>query len=305
MSPRVLSKPIKNLVLVVRSGHPQVEQISADLVHFLKRDQRVHLALCTTTEDAASWPDNIDLVIVLGGDGTILRTCRHMGRQQLPMLGLNLGRLGFLADLSPPELYEQFDSLLKGDYVIERQLMFECRLSRNGHVIEDSLGLNEVAIHAGGALRLLHVELSINDEHVATYGCDGLIVSTPIGSTAHNLAAGGPILRQGIEAFCITPICPHTLTNRPLVDRADGVYKLGVPHAPHGTTLVIDGQIKRPLEPGDEITVTGANVSCLLTRMPSHSYYRTLHQKLGWALLPYAPGSPGKNFDITADDDNK
>jgi NAD+ kinase len=144
------------------------------------------------------------------------------------------------------------------------------------------LGLNEVAVMTGAALRILQVHLAIDGVDVTTYSCDGLIVSTPVGSTAHSLAAGGPLLRQDLQAFVITPISPHTLTNRPLVDRADCVYTLSLPEVPDGATAVIDGQIKVPLQSGDRVEVRKAPVNFQLARLADHSYYATLHAKLGW-----------------------
>ena len=148
------------------------------------------------------------------------------------------------------------------------------------------MGLNETAILSAASLRMLGVRLSIDGEPVTTYSCDGLIVSTPVGSTAHSLSAGGPILRQDLQAFVITPIAPHTLTNRPLVDGADCVYTLTVPEVPEGVMLVIDGQVKLPLVEGDVVEVRRAPVTFKLARSPGHSYYDTLHRKLGWGGQP-------------------
>lgn len=152
---------------------------------------------------------------------------------------------------------------------------------------EAHLGLNEIAVLAGASLSMIEVDLSIDGELVTTYSGDGLIISTPVGSTAHSLSAGGPLLRQNLEAFVITPICPHTLTNRPLVDRADCTYELAVPRAPEGVTLVIDGQIKEPLRAGDRVLLRRADVTFQLARLPGHSYYKTLHRKLGWGGQPH------------------
>jgi NAD+ kinase len=138
---------------------------------------------------------------------------------------------------------------------------------------------------------MLQIHLAIDGKDVTTYGCDGLIVSTPVGSTAHSLAAGGPILRQDLQAFVITPISPHTLTNRPLVDSADCVYTLTLPDPPEGATLVIDGQIKLPLRRGDRIEVRKAPVNFLFARLADHSYYATLHDKLGWGGQPTNGGT--------------
>jgi NAD+ kinase len=134
---------------------------------------------------------------------------------------------------------------------------------------------------------MVDIELEIDREKVTTYSGDGLIVSTPVGSTAHSLSAGGPILRQDLQAFVITPVCPHTLTNRPLVDDAACEYVMRVPQAPPGVTLVIDGQIKRPFAPGDTVAVRRAPVAFQLARIPGHSFYGTLHRKLGWWGQPH------------------
>ena len=175
--------------------------------------------------------------------------------------------------------------------------MFECELrsGASGAPPQQFLGLNEIVISSAAALQMIDVHLKINGEAVTTYSGDGLIVSTPVGSTAHSLSAGGPILRQDLQAFVITPICPHTLTNRPLVDSADCVYELSLPEIPDGVTLVIDGQIKLPLQSRDVVTIRRAAVSFQMARLPGHSYYGTLHKKLGWGGQPrYWQGGLGK-----------
>lgn len=228
-----------------------------------------------------------DLVIVLGGDGAILRACRQMGEHQLPVLGVNHGRLGFLADLSPQEFRDNFHRIIHREYHVVEYLMFECRLGDDENPRREVfLGLNEVVVSSGASLRMVDVHLEINGEPVTTYSSDGLIVGTAVGSTGHSMSAGGPILRQDLQAFVITPICPHTLTNRPLVDSADCVFRLEVPRAPEGTMLVIDGQIRRPISERDFIEVTRAPVSFRMAKVPGSSYYATLHRKLGWGGRP-------------------
>ena len=274
------------LALTSRSDGEVVESVRASLIDFLSGQPGVKLAVFGSPDELKLGRRQTDLVIVLGGDGTILRTCRQLGSHQRPLLGVNLGRLGFLADLSPSEFQEKFPRILAREYQIIEHLMFECRLMRADGSQQKYLGLNEVCVHAGGALRILHLDLAIDGEPVTTYRCDGLIVSTPVGSTAHSLGAGGPLLRQDLQAFVITPICPHTLTNRPLVDRADCIYLLTAPEFPSGATLVVDGQVKEPLRDGDRIEIRKAPVSFQLARLPDHSYYATLHRKLGWGGQP-------------------
>jgi NAD+ kinase len=257
---------------------------------FLKAQPQLTIVAVDSGQELDFSSLTADLVVVLGGDGAILRACRQMGARQMPILGVNLGRLGFLADLSPQEFRENFEKVLERRYHVVEHLMFECAVTAGGGGRQTFLGLNDVVVSSGAALRMIDVKLAIDDEPVATYSGDGLIVSTPVGSTAHSLSAGGPILRQDLQAFVITPICPHTLTNRPLVDSADCVYTLTAPEAPEGTMLVIDGQIKRPLGPGDRIDIRRAPVTFQMSKVPDSSYYTTLHRKLSWGGQPnYSP----------------
>lgn len=274
------------LALTSRSDGHEVESIRASAIEFLQKQPGVKLSVFGSPDELGLEPLHTDIVIVLGGDGTILRTCRALGSSQVPILGVNLGTLGFLADLSPDEFQDKFPRILAREYQVVDHLMLECLLHHADGTTEKYLGLNEVSVLAGSALRILHINLAIDGEPVTTYRCDGLIVSTPVGSTAHSLAAGGPILRQDLQAVVITPISPHTLTNRPLVDRANCLYTLTSPEFPQGATLVIDGQIKQLLSPGDRIEIRKAPVCFQLARLPDHSYYATLHRKLGWGGQP-------------------
>jgi NAD+ kinase len=225
---------------------------------------------------------NADLAIVLGGDGSILRAAHQMGRKQLPVLAVNLGRLGFLADLSPDELPGALEDLCAGKLQCIEHLMFECQVERDGKILHEALGLNEVAVHAGPPYSILEIDLYVDSELVTTYSCDGLIVSTPVGSTAHSLSAGGPILRQSMQAFVISPISPHTLTNRPVVESADHVYELVVSRPNPATAVVVDGHVLCTLTSTDRVRVEPAQVRFRLLRAAGHSYYRTLREKLGW-----------------------
>ena len=225
---------------------------------------------------------DFDLAVVVGGDGSILRAARRMGRRQRPVVGVNLGKLGFLADLSPTEFVAQLPTLCCGRLPIVEHLMYECTLLRDDAAARHVVGLNEVAILAGEPFALLDVQLYVDAELVTTYSCDGLIVATPVGSTAHSLSAGGPILRKDLQAFVICPISPHTLTNRPVVDSAQRVYELVVasPHA--GTAVVADGRLLDNLQRGDRVRVQRSEAKFQLVSLPGHSDYRTLREKLGW-----------------------
>jgi NAD+ kinase len=160
--------------------------------------------------------------------------------------------------------------------------MFECQHVRADGTAQRQLGLNELAIVAGAPFTMLDVHLCVDAESVTTYSCDGLIISTPVGSTAHNLSAGGPILRKDLQAFVISPISAHTLTNRPVVDSADRVYEFQVAEPLPGTSVVVDGRLLGSLQPGDRVRVTRSESQFQLIEVPGHGYYRTLREKLGW-----------------------
>lgn len=223
-----------------------------------------------------------DLAFVFGGDGSILRAAIQMAYRQAPVLGVNLGKLGFLADLSPGDVLALLPDIIAGKFRVVEHLMYRCRVERAGQIVFDRLGLNEVAVLAGPPFAMLEVHLYVDSELATTYSCDGLIVSTPIGSTAHNLSAGGPILRKDVQAFVISPISPHTLTNRPVVDTAERIYELVVPKPHAGTSLVVDGRVWGILQPGDRVRIERAAPSFKLVEMPGRGYYRTLREKLGW-----------------------
>jgi len=245
-------------------------------------EQHVDVVLCDLELRDGLKNIDADLAIVFGGDGSILRAAHRMGYHQLPVLGCNLGRLGFLAAFLADELLAVLPEICSGKFAVVEHLMFECRVLRDGKILHEQLGLNETAVFAGPPFRMLDIQLYVDSELVTTYSCDGLIVATPVGSTAHSLSSGGPILRKDLQAFVISPISPHTLTNRPVVDSADRVFELSVPVANEGTTVVVDGQALCQLQPQDRVRIGRAAPRFKLVEVAGHSYYRTLREKLGW-----------------------
>ncbi|MCC7474688.1 MAG: NAD(+)/NADH kinase [Pirellulales bacterium] len=224
-----------------------------------------------------------DLAVVLGGDGSILRAAHQLGNRQRPVLGVNLGRLGFLAALHPEQLDQALPEIAAGEHQVIEHLMLECTVVRAGKALYHSLSLNEVAVLAGPPFAMVEIQLYVDEELATTYSCDGLIVSTPIGSTAHCLSAGGPILRNDLQAVVILPISPHTLTHRPVVDSADRTIELAVP-APHdGTSLVVDGRVLGRLEATDRVRIVRSISPFRMVAVRGQHYYRTLHDKLGWS----------------------
>jgi NAD+ kinase len=232
-----------------------------------------------------------DLTLVLGGDGAILRAARQMGYSQAPVLGVNLGRLGFLADVSPDELRTRFPQVVQGDYHTTKHLMFECQVE-GPEGSRTYLGLNEIAVQSGPPFHMIDLDLMIDGETVSCYAGDGLIISTPVGSTAHSLSAGGPILGQELSAFVITPISPHSLTSRPVVESADKTYTIILRRADDGAMLVVDGQEHLQLSVEHRVTLRRAPVEFRLVKVPGRTYYQTLRDKLRWGMPPNYRAEP-------------
>jgi NAD+ kinase len=223
-----------------------------------------------------------DFAIVLGGDGSILRAATRMEDSQIPVLGVNLGKLGFLADVNPCDVEPALRSTDQGEFSLIDHLMLQLQIFRGDEMIAEKTGLNEVAILGGPPFDIQQLDLLVDGIPATSYSCDGLIISTPVGSTAHNLSAGGPILRKDLQAFVISPISPHTLTVRPIVDTADRVYELVAADPNESACVVLDGQIVTKLQAGDRVRVSRAKSIFQLIEVSGNNYYRTLREKLGW-----------------------
>jgi len=267
-------------VLLVDGSRQALADRAADLRSIIER----HLEVAAAVDDFSQpLPQvNADLAIVFGGDGSMLRAAGQMGFDQLPVLGVNLGRLGFLADIQPEELDDILPQIVAGECRVVSHLMFECSVWRDGRELSRTLGLNEAEVLAGPPFSMIEVELYVDALLATTYSCDGLIVSTPVGSTAHNLAAGGPIMQKSLQMFVVAPICPHTLTNRPVVDGADHVYELAVPKPNEGTSLLVDGKLLGHVMAEDRIRIERSTAEFKLIEVRGRGYYRTLREKLGW-----------------------
>lgn len=271
------------------ANRPGVREETERLLPFLREHCEVGVVDLNQERDLAGEP--ADLALVLGGDGAILRAARQMAYRQAPVLGVNLGRLGFLADLRPDELRACFPAVVAGEYRVTHHLMYECVIETPG-ASRTILGLNEVVIRSGPPFHMIELELSVQGETVSRVSGDGLILSTPIGSTGHSLSAGGPILSQDLSAFVLTPLCPHTLTARPVVDSADKVYTVTPGPRSDGAMLVVDGQETLPLTPAHRVTVRRAPVTFQLIKVAGRSYYQTLRDKLRWGEPPNYRSEP-------------
>jgi NAD+ kinase len=241
----------------------------------------------------------VDLVVALGGDGTFLRASRLAVGTDIPVLGVNLGRLGFLTAVPDAELEEGLDAVMRGEAMLERRFRLRARIEGTqggGHEADGSPGdrdfyaLNDIVVHTTGAARVTPLTLSIGEggdlEEVGSFAADGVIVSTPTGSTAYSMSAGGPIIVPEVEAVVVTPICPHSLSVRPLVvpsHRTVSVASLD-PDADHHVT--VDGQVVHQMAPGDRVVVERDERLMTLVRMPGQTFFRTMQRKLNWAVRP-------------------
>jgi NAD+ kinase len=270
------------------ASRPGVKEEADRLLPFLRENAEIVLVDLEQKADLTGL--TADIALVLGGDGAILRAARQMGYRQTPVLGVNLGKLGFLADLTPEDIRCCFCDVANGQYRITRHVMFECAVWPNldGEQVQakTTLGLNEVVLHTGPPFAILDLELAVDGETVSGFSGDGLIVSTAVGSTGHSLSAGGPILDQELAAFVITPICPHALTNRPVVDSSAKTYTVHVRRAPAGAVLIIDGQMTGPVGVGQQVIIRQAPVKFELVKVAGRSYYQTLREKLRWGTPP-------------------
>jgi NAD+ kinase len=233
-----------------------------------------------------------DIAVVLGGDGTVLHTARRMDDHPTPVLGVNAGRLGFLADLTPADFFDRLPDLAERRFTVENLMTLTCTLTPRSGPVQVFRGLNDAVIRAAPFFHLIEIGLSIDGESVMTYRGDGLILATPVGSTAHSLSAGGPILPPNAHMFVVTPLCAHTLTQRPLVDSAHKTYEMLPRGEGQATVLVIDGQVQIPLQAGDRVAIRRGQTPFPMVRLPGHSFYRTLRDKLGWGSLPIGDRGP-------------
>ena len=226
----------------------------------------------------------VDAVLVLGGDGTFLSAAREAASADVPILGVNLGGLGFLTETAESDLYVALDRLVKGDVEIEPRMMLEVRVgSRRSKTPWTERGLNDVVIHQSDESRMVQLELRIGRTSIGTLAADGLIVATPTGSTAYSLSAGGPIVRPTIEALLATPICPHSLAFRPLLVGADEKLRVRVGRNVNRARLTVDGQISRPLAAGDDVEIRRAKARVSMLSLKRESFYEVLREKLAWA----------------------
>ena len=229
----------------------------------------------------------VDIVVSMGGDGTLLAAARRAGPAGIPLLGINLGSLGFLTQLSPKQLIPSLDAIVLGNYQTENRMLLKVDIA-NGEEIESPYALNDVVIDNGPVSRLIDINMQVNGEEVVSYRADGLIFATPTGSTAYSLAVGGPILHPTMEAIIVSPISSFSLSTRPMVISGRDTIEISI-HSDHDVAgLTLDGQVMVNLKNGDKVRIRRAGFDIKLIAFPDRSFYRVLKSKLHWGYRPIA-----------------
>lgn len=227
-----------------------------------------------------------DRIIVLGGDGSLIGVARSLGTNQIPLIGVNMGKLGFLAEFALNELNNDFARFLTDDTLVTARMMLRVGVSSDGAGAESFLAVNDCVVQAGPPFRIIELGLWIDRTKLTVVGGDGLIVCTPGGSTGHNLSAGGPIMQPDVKAIVITPLSPHSLTHKPLVVEGEAEVGIEAISVNEGTTLIIDGQVPCKVAHGDRIMVRRAECDCLIVRNPRHTRWHKLVNKFHWGRSP-------------------
>ena len=286
-----MANPIKRVGIISKPKKTEVREIVPALLEWLREhsieafiDKETGAIMemkkgCLTRNEM---PSQVDLLIVLGGDGTLLATARALNRKPVPILAVNLGGLGFLTEITREELIPTLETVVAGTHQTDRRVQIEGELIRADEILTPFLALNDVVLNKGAIARILDFEVRVNGEKVSTYKSDGLIVSTPTGSTAYSLAAGGPIVTPSVEAFLVTPICAHTLTHRPLVLPNTVKIEVTVKSLREAAYLTVDGQVGIAANSEDVVRMRKADSYVELVRPPSTPYFQILQTKLKW-----------------------
>jgi NAD+ kinase len=280
---------MKKVGIICKSGRPEPREILKSLLPWLEeRGTEVFLDVETAAAMGVKgypWPEipaNAEVVIVLGGDGTMLSAARLVCEKGIPLLGVNLGGLGFITDVYKEELYDALNKILKDECPSEERMMLKATIHRYGEVIAEYTVLNDVVINKGALARIVDLETYINRSYVTEFRADGLIVSTPTGSTAYSLSAGGPILYPTLHAMALTPICPHTLTNRPIVLPDDVEISVTMKSMSEDVFLTLDGQVGFSLRQNDTVQVRKSPYKTTLLMHCDRDHFQVLRTKLKW-----------------------
>lgn len=279
---------MKKIGIIAKRGEPEAIKAVKDLLRWMKGnsfkffiESEVAKALKIRGYSRKEIPSISDIIIVFGGDGTLLSVARLVGKLGVPILGVNLGGLGFITEISRDDIRKEINKVFSGNCSFEERIMLLADVYRKGRKIVRQNALNDVVLNKSALSRMFEFDISINDQYVSTFRADGLIVSTPTGSTAHSLSAGGPILYPTLESFLMTPICPHTLTSRPIVLPDTFVLEATVKSGDN-IYLTLDGQVGFPLKVRDRIRIRKADYKTKFLVLHDRDYFQILRTKLKW-----------------------
>ena len=280
----------KSIGILIKPKFPEVKATLQNVVTWL-RTRSIDVLLDTTSASLLGEPGGIqktqlagkaDVLLVLGGDGTMLNAARLAGERSIPILGVNMGGLGFLTEVRLENLYPSLERVFANDYVLDERLMLKTHIHRHGETVAQGGVLNDVVVSKGTLARMIELKISIQGEFVTNLRGDGLIVSTPTGSTAYSLSAGGPIIEPAVQSLMLTPICPHTLTHRPLIVPAHAEIEVTLTSKDDGAMATMDGQVGVALSQGDSVEMKVSEHRTRLIRLPETRYFDVLREKLKW-----------------------
>lgn len=285
-----MQREIRTVGIYTKPGSPAASNLVPELLSWLESHE-IQVRLDDITAGYAGLengllreeiPEGCDLVIVLGGDGTLLSAARHIGRREVPVFPVNLGSLGFLTAIKIDELFPELERALHGQHRVAKRRLMSIELERRENMVGSYLALNDAVVTKASIARMIEVEAFVDGNLVCNYKADGLIVATSTGSTAYSLSAGGPIVFPSVAAFCITPICPHMLTNRPVIVPESSLIRLVCHASDDEAYLTIDGQVGEPLKQGDEVVCRTTAFALHLIRPPRMLFFDVLREKLKW-----------------------
>src|SRR3989454_1777908 len=268
-------KNISSVVIVTKPNKAEVLRVAGELIEWFKSKN----IDATLNPEAAG---TADLAVVVGGDGTLLAAARLLGDRQIPILAINYGGLGFLTEVTLQEMYPTLERLLQGHFITEERMMMDITLTRTGKPASSYRALNDVVINKGALSRIIDLEVHVDGQYVSRFRADGLIVATPTGSTAYNLSAGGPIIFSSMSAMVVTPICSHTLTNRPLLLPPSVRIEITLRSSQEDAYVTVDGQVGLPLQTDDQVKVEKSKVAVKLVAPSGKNYFDLLRGKLKW-----------------------
>jgi NAD+ kinase len=281
---------MKTIGILTKPKFPDVKHILTDLVAWLRERKKEVVFDAKTAalvgESASYQKTQIatrsDMVLVLGGDGTMLSAARLLEERAVPILGVNMGGLGFLTEITLDQLYPALEKVFAQEFMVEERLMLRADIHRHGEHVAKATVLNDVVVSKGTLARMIEIQILIDGQFVTRLRGDGLIVSTPTGSTAYSLSAGGPIIHPTVQALILTPICPHTLTHRPLLVPRSVALEVTLTSQVEGAMATFDGQVGVALVQGDTVAVAVSEHRTQLIRLPDRTYYDLLRRKLKW-----------------------